>query len=248
MQIWRREFNDSQYFLDAINLAFGFLEHGLVPLRLIFTEDDNNIYPDSFRPFGLIFLAVGALHLAIVGVLLFGRRDRTWALRYRNRVLLVHFLARIVEYYILALGSQLPMVPQPLEIPDSWGKALAIHLFHPLIMARLSLGFIIPLELRHIVAATQLVIVAHQCPARCAAEITLVPGQASHYKEMMAGIEQMMFKWFPIPSFRGGAEDSLLAGQISGIGACILVKNWLQVRISKYSLTCSVLYDLTKIV
>ena len=116
-----------------------------------------------------------------------------------------------------------------MELPGPCFLAAAHHMYHPLLQARMSLGFLLPMELRHIVAFTQLGVLAHQTLARCAAEVATVPGQGEQYRGILSVVEQALYKWFPYPAFRGGAPDSLLANQLSATGACIAVKNWLQV-------------------
>lgn len=230
MQIWRREFSESQFNMDTFNLVFGIIEHLLVPFRLLLRPIEEATFPQKATKLSCLFLAVGGIHLAIVGRLLVRKSQRSWAARHRNKVLLIHFFTRIIEYYFLVIRTQVFLLPQPMTPPGQSFLAAAHHMYHPLLQARMSLGFLLPLELRHLVAFTQLGVLAHQSVGRCAAEVAGLPGQGEQYKRTVIAIENALYKWLPIPAFRGGAADSLLADQLSATGACVAVKNYLQVR------------------
>lgn len=156
-------------------------------------------------------------------------KHRSWAEPYRSKIILVHVPLRLIEYYWLMMSTSLRYIVQPLEIPSTAWHAWLHYLCLPLVLARTSLAFPVPLNIRRIISYIGIGLYMRHNLLRCPEEIAALPSQGQRYHSMVIALENMFYTWFPFPAFRGGSQESLLAGTLGETGACIVFKSWLQV-------------------
>ena len=142
-----------------------------------------------------------------------------------------HAVTKMLDQYGLLLMTPIVSILQPLEAHSSPWKAFLFHATLPFLMARVALGFPVPLGLRHIVYCANIYIYAHHNVWRCPQEIATIAGRGQWYCNAIAALENAFHRWFAFPAFRHDSLNPLPSTLLSETAACVVFKTWTQVRL-----------------
>ena len=189
---------------------------------------DDAASPESVRMLHKITAATLVQHIVVGTILL----KRKWVLGRRDNILIVVYVMRFILYHYYIVSTPIFLSPQPYNLPETI-TGLAFQLcFLPLLLTRASVALLTPLKSWCIFGFVGNSMLMYFNFTRCTAELAVVPTQGQRYSDIIVALERVWYRFVPLAPATHKTFGSLLAGDLSGRGACIAVRSWCQVRLT----------------